>query len=566
MALTTQRADKPGIRLLLASLLYLGCILLFFYHNLPTLTTDLIGPPEDNMQDFWNTWYSQQLASFNVADWFYTRLLFFPEGVSLRYHSFSYPNLALIRLIRTLLHLPSSVPVLVGLHNSMLLASFYFAGVGAYYLAYHFSKHFWAAWVGGFIFAFSPFHFAHSLHHMHVASIQYIPVFVFCVLRLEETHRMRHGVGAVICFVLSALSSWYYLFYNLFFLFFLYLYRAIQTRQLLIRRLLFQSTAIAGGSVLLLSPLLVPMIREAFVNPQVYQGGHNRYVADLVGLFAFHPYHLAAHWTAWINRRLTGNPWEMSVYLGIVNAGLLLWAFLKQQHRRDPVLQWCLWGMLFFTLLAGGRVLHVLGVSIEPLFLPTAFLEHLPFLRNLRTPSRAIVYTYLFLGIGVARILNTLQTQQVSHPSRKHSSFNWDMIWGIAISVGLLLDFCSINRESTPVTCPPAYAAIGDDDTSLFGILDLPMTGGNGYMMNQRCHNRPIVHATISRKLTKTLSDFLSTWKLAEQKEELKGAHVKYIVVHTQLLPSAPLIDLAEYERHYRTVYRDANEIVFQVY
>jgi hypothetical protein len=474
----------------------------------------------------------------------------------------------LIRLVRTLLHLPSTLPVLVGLHNGILLASFYLAGIGAYYLAYYFTKQFWAAWIGGFIFAFSPFHFAHSLHHMHVATIQYIPFFVLCVLRLEETYRMRYGVGAVIWFILGALSSWYYLFYNLFFLLFLYLYRAIQTPKLLIQPLLSQTAAITGGSLLLLSPLLLPMIREASANPHTYAGGHDYFVADLVGLFIFHPYHWAAHWAAGINSRLTGNPWEMSVYLGIINIGLLIWALVKQQHRRDPVLRWCLYGMLFFALFAGGSYLHILGASVKPFVLPTAFLEFLPVLSNLRTPSRAIVYTYLFLGIGVARILSNLQTQPLFHPARKLSSFGQRRIASMVISVALVLDFCSINRESTPVTCPPAYAAIGDSAPSPFGILDLPMVyeNGNRYMMYQLCHHRPIVYASISRKLKETLSDFLSGWEVAEQKEALQERNVKYIVVHTQLQSPSPSIDLVEYERYYHLVYRDTNEIVFQVY
>jgi hypothetical protein len=89
LELAKQSADKPWIRSLLASLLYISCTLFFFCHNLPTLTTNLIGPPEDNMQDLWNVWYSQQLDSSKVADWFFTHLLFFPEGTSLLYHGFS---------------------------------------------------------------------------------------------------------------------------------------------------------------------------------------------------------------------------------------------------------------------------------------------------------------------------------------------------------------------------------------------------------------------------------------------------------------------------------------------
>jgi hypothetical protein len=172
---------------LIGGLLYIGMTALFFHHNLPILTTNLIGPPEDNMQDLWNVWYSQQLSSLQVSDWFFTKRLFYPEGTSLLYHSFAYTDLAVIRIIRMLLGLSLTIPILVALHNIMLLASFFFAAMAMYFTAYYFTRSFPAAWLGGFIFAFSPFHFAHSLHHMHVATIQFIPLFVLCAIRFEET-------------------------------------------------------------------------------------------------------------------------------------------------------------------------------------------------------------------------------------------------------------------------------------------------------------------------------------------------------------------------------------------
>ena len=116
------------------------------------------------MQDLWNTWYSQQLSSLRVADWFFTNRIFYPEGTSLLYHSFAYSDLAIMRLVRFLFGLPLTIPVLIALNNITLLASFIFAGLAMYIVTYHFTRNFAAAWLGGFIFAFSPFHFAHSLH------------------------------------------------------------------------------------------------------------------------------------------------------------------------------------------------------------------------------------------------------------------------------------------------------------------------------------------------------------------------------------------------------------------
>src|SRR5262249_56883254 len=59
----------------------------------------LIGPPEDNMQDFWNTWYAA--AGHAPGQFFFTTLLRFPEGTSLIYQSFAYPQvLAVVVLSR----------------------------------------------------------------------------------------------------------------------------------------------------------------------------------------------------------------------------------------------------------------------------------------------------------------------------------------------------------------------------------------------------------------------------------------------------------------------------------
>jgi hypothetical protein len=162
---------RRSICLFLASVFYLVCIVVFFQHNLPTFTTSLMGPPEDNMHDLWNTWYSQQLTSFDPHDWFFTDWVYYPEGASLLYHSFSYPNLALIRIARWLLDLPATIPILVGANNIVLLASFYLAAIAACLLVYHLTGHFWAAMLGGYIFAFSPYHFGHSLHHIGISTI-----------------------------------------------------------------------------------------------------------------------------------------------------------------------------------------------------------------------------------------------------------------------------------------------------------------------------------------------------------------------------------------------------------
>ena len=137
-----------------------------------------------------------------------------------------------------------------------------------------------------------------------------------------------------------------------------------------------------------------------------------------------------------------------------------------------------------------------------------------------------------------------------------------------------LLDFTSINQESTPVICPPAYNAIAEGDLSA-GVLNLPMTYGVGNlaMMYQLCVDRPIVHATISRKLQETLSDRLKSVDVAEWKPLLKRARVEYVVFHSSqnihflwnTREKIPPPDLREIERHFTLVFQDKTESLFRV-
>src|SRR5476649_486099 len=75
--------------LLKVFLLFTAVTAIFFWQWMPYLHSALIGPPEDNMQDFWNTWYAA--VARNPDHFFFTDLIRFPEGTPLLYHSFAYP-------------------------------------------------------------------------------------------------------------------------------------------------------------------------------------------------------------------------------------------------------------------------------------------------------------------------------------------------------------------------------------------------------------------------------------------------------------------------------------------
>ena len=324
---------------------------------------------------------------------------------------------------------------------------------------------------------------------------------------------------------------------------------------------LFIPIACLVGVVLVLSPLLVPMVRLAAGPTSVYVGGSNYFVADVFGYIVFPPAHLLGDLTKDVNSRMTGPPWEATVYLGLVNLVLMAWLCLCAKQKDRGLLTYVLSGMAVFCVLASGAFLHVLGKSTIPM--PGALLAVLPVFNNVRVPSRAIVFVYLFLAIGIGHAVS-LVWQHRHRPLIR---------WGSVAVVGLMvLDFYPFHLAITPVSCPPGLALIRDDPERGFGILNLPggRIAGDAYMLQQTCHGRPIAQGETSRNVVVTLRDRLETQNLQAQRRQLAAAKIKYIVISppTEGLFAWRGLDgqQADYFRTYPIVYSGPDLTVFRVY
>ncbi|HXS06958.1 MAG TPA: hypothetical protein VN723_09220, partial [Rhizomicrobium sp.] len=307
--------DFAGMRrlVLFATVLigYAALTTLFFWQVLPHLSSALLGPPEDNFQDFWNSWYA---AKGHQGAFFFTSLIRAPEGVSLYYHSFAYPQVfavwGLSRIFGT------SLATLTLLQNLTNLASFPLAATGAFYLCRYLGAGRLGAAVGGFIFAFNPWHIAQVMHHAHVAGIEFLPCFVLCYLQALKRESYRWLAAAILFYALSALSCWYYLFYGLYFLAFHILYQRVHHHAWPRGWNLLAPAFCLAGAALMLAPLLLPMVASGFRDSAYLQGG-NVYVADLLGYTAFPPTHALWFLSKDLFDKFTGNSWEISAYLGL---------------------------------------------------------------------------------------------------------------------------------------------------------------------------------------------------------------------------------------------------------
>jgi hypothetical protein len=259
----------------------------------------------------------------------------------------------------------------------------------------------------------------------------------------------------------------------------------------------------------------------------VYPKGNEAdfYVADLFAYPAFPPFHTFAPLAKGIYRRLSGIEWETTVYLGVVNIVVLVCFCLAVRHKDVRLLTYVLFGMAVFCIFASGDSLHILGYRTIPM--PNALLSRLPFFGNVRTPSRAIVFVYMFLAIGIGSAI------ALAWRHRKRPIVRWGMAAVVAL---IVLDFFPARQLAiTPVVCSSGLAIIRDDPEKGFGVFDLPRWSymeSNFYMLQQVCHSRPIAQGNTSRDLVVSLRDRLETRNLQAQQRQLAAAKIKYIVIN----------------------------------
>jgi hypothetical protein len=538
----------------LAFLIYALLTVAFFYRVVPHINSQLIGPPEDNMQHVWDLWFARNAAG-GTSGFLHTTRIFYPEGTSLLFHPFSWFNLLLASTIGFLL-----TPVAA--YNLLILLTFVLSGVGAFLLIRHLTRDTAAALLGGFVFAFNPSHFAHALHQIEIASIQFIPFFVLFYLKVLERKSASNVAWASTFFLLNSLCSWYYMLLALLCMAVCYGVEAHRSKRLLLPGAITSSIIVLGATLVVLSPLVVSMLVTAATHSNLWPGGYGRYVVDMAGLLVPHYNHIFARvpLVARVNASYTGFAWESVGYLGLVGTGLMLASSRVLVKRAAPYLL----GLVCFLPLAFGPRLHFLGRAI-PSVLPYALIRHIPILSGARAPGRMMAYAYIFLAVLVA-VAFSYQLREGFLRNRRWVAF--------LVVLGICADFWSPCREMTPVRLPPAYAAIlGSEPAVDFGLLDLPGESSifcARYMMYQTLHGIPIVQGYLPRKPSRSLVDSLAYDNLSAQREQLRSARVKYIVIHKQLLKqktdAGEATSPERYVEEYGRFYEDSENLVLRVY
>lgn len=532
----------------LALAIYCLLTLVYFGPSLSNFGSQIIGPPEDNMGGYWNLWYSNELVLRGDESLTHTDMLYFPEGTSMYYFAWSFYNFAISILLWMILS-PAAV------FNLIILHSYPLAGLGAFLLVRYITGNSLVAIVGGFLFAFSPHHFARSLHHGNLNAIQFIPFFVLYFIRSIREGGARNLALATLFFFLNSMCDWNYMVIAGYFIVFGYVYVALRRRKWVAGDYIVKAGVVVGATHLVASPWLWEMIKLGLVTKDVEGSGLNTFVADFAGLFVPGAFHWAGQWPGIreINASYTGNAWEAAGYLGI--AALVMVAIAFPATRRVAAKWWL--GFIAFVVMALGPQLHLLGKSL-PIGLPYTVIAYLPFLSNVRATGRFMVIAYLFWAIIVSMSLQRLLES-------KWTGTKLSLIATVVVLL-LFLDYFSINQDNTKVELPAAMKGLTAEGKE-FGLLNIPRSYRSSmrYMMHQTFHRIPIVDGAATRKIGDSLEDRLSYTDLGQQQQQLSMAQVKYVVIHRKEHRDSE-IDIDAYLAQYELVSQDEECVILQVY
>ncbi|MBN1992490.1 MAG: hypothetical protein JW953_07270 [Anaerolineae bacterium] len=498
------------------------------------LTDGIPGDGFDGWQNYWNLWWSKEAALVLGQSPYFTDYLYPPAGTNLLFHTLNIFNFGWT------LPLQLNIGLAVA-YNSIVFFSFVFAGYGGYLLSLHTLSQ-WrppgpkglrpAAFGGGLVFTMSPFHLAHLLGHMQVFSMVWPPFYVLWLLRTLKPwaasppprYAPRDVALTTLFLVLATLVDWYHTLYLLIFtgLVLLWLWgRRLpalrnkntkepaqnQTKDLgyapsaLLFHPLWIVLLIGFGFALVLSPLLIPMIQEANVRPDLETGLAQNITlsADLLAFVLpseMHP--LWGRWAAGIAHNFSSTTSERLIFAGFVPLALGLFIIIRRWVSHI-VKFWLLVSATFF-ILALGPYLHLMGkvVSVGHWPLPMPYLllyKTIPFIGLTRSLSRYDLMVMLGLGVLVALALAHLSNRPAKS---RFALFVSRFSTPLAILL-ICVEFLPAPYPVSKIEVPQLYFDLATQ-TEDYVIAELPMNWDRPTpLLHQTVHHKRLLTAYTSR-------------------------------------------------------------------
>ena len=311
---------------------------------------------------FWDAWYGERILA-GKADFYFTDLLFHPEGLSLVFHNFSVPHMLLMQVVQKLLP-PTNA------YSLCYLLIIFVNAASSYLYIFYLLRDRWLAMYGSVLFGLSVFVIEHAVQP-DANSVAVFPLVMYCMQRGFNERRARWMIPAGVITGLTAFTGMYIfvcllITIGIFTLF--NLPKRWKARKFWVSLALLLALA---GSISALR--IVPMMSAgAGLDEALGKGGGREYGSDLLDSFV-HRDNVVSELVFAPLLQEPEPPFREDGYIGYVALLLAGIGLVKTKPRRRTLI-WFLLFLVFFVLKLG-PALTVNGHTFDDIVLPKAHLN-----------------------------------------------------------------------------------------------------------------------------------------------------------------------------------------------
>ncbi|WP_231592246.1 hypothetical protein [Methanosarcina sp. Kolksee] len=509
-------------------------------------------------------WYTP-VAIFNpgLTNLTHDYLIFYPDGIPASPFQSAFNQI--------LSYVLSSIIEIHVVYTILWLFSFIFGAYGTYLLVRYLTGDRTSSFIAGIVFAFSPYHFVHSLGHFGANSIEWIPFCALYLMKMFKEGGVRNSFFAGIFFILVAMSDLQYMmfmgiFVMLLFVYEIYVFLITEKRGYIetLKRIFYKYALFGFVSFIGIIPLALENILTATSSDNFLKLNPSEtvtYSADLLSFFlpsVLHP--VFGNIMTNIYNNFSGNTSENTMFIGYTV--ILLSLFAAYRLKGNKHVKFWLIAALSFSIISLGPLLHVNGKTSFTEFNTTVPLPYLalyyliPFLDNCRTSGRFFVIASLsfavLLGYGASELLKS---------NRINKKATVIVITGL-----IIFEYLAVPVSLSPVDEPSFYKEISQDKGN-YALLEIPATkdyvAGSTIIYYQTIHGKSVIgnwaarypstarNFELNTPVVRELTYLQSTDDILDQDIDQVGTsilnyyNISYIVLHTNYMNDTE-IDFAE--------------------
>lgn len=543
---------------LLVFLAYLLLAIIMTWPLAANLTTHIMGTGGDAPLFVWNAWWVKQVI-FEGKSLFSTNYIFFPQTVSLVFHTLALFNSAIIAFL--------SVPLsLITSFNIYFLFSVALSGFSMFLLVDYLINNDQPketnipAFISGIIFAFSPYITVHWLGHQNLATVWFIPLFILFLIKTTQKQNWLFPIAAGIISGIASLNDFYNVIFVVIFFIIYAIWLIIAQRKKLDKNLILRFIVMIGFWLLVWSTWLIPALKEfgqsniPIMSPEAITAFYSADLLRYVTPSFLNPFF---GWIASIVPGRFSGGVEGTVFLGYIPliTTLICLTYLWRKKIITtvfPALSFWITTLLIFGLFSLGPYLKITERIIH-LSLPYLWLYNLiGFWGNFRVPARFSLMVILVLAVLVGLLLNKLMKNQ--------------KVWLVLIASLIIIEFIPSPYPLMNLEVPPAYEII--ENSTVDSVLDIPWGINSGYgdkgsfqsefLFYGTYHEKKIATGSLSR-VPNEYFEFYSDNSLLPVKTDMIVLHKNYLTENSLNKYKNQIIN-----NHYLKVFEDLGEIVYK--